>query len=451
MTDGVRRLSHEDAEMLISARMDEQLDRADSRALLVHLQTCESCRAFAVQSEVLGRELNALPVLPPSALVDRQIRESIAKGRKRWSLTSLMPATAGNSGLRVAVGALAMLTLVSVFLLVRMAGNQSGESPSIEAPNGAVAQQLDRSPTQETTMLGQAAGPTETPRMVVTRTPESESTGQSASTETAGQPTEVPVAPADESNAAQVEPTRTLDPAFVYSIDKTRTPVSGNAEPTGTKVASDSVPTETSGEVAVAAVMADEGTPVDGSGASETPDRESPVPTEPLKTPDGVDTSASTETPSVSQEQSTAEATMTIEAPAEETATEEPATSTPQPTATATPVEISVEATEAIPESVAPPTSDSTTNAIEIPSPESSVSPSAEGDTDWRTDAHGASDRHRTVRNARCAVCATDYCSHGGRDRRRPGHRRVIRRRRSFTPDRCKRWDRCRRSGERGR
>ena len=62
MTDGVRRLSHEDAEMLISARMDEQLDRADSRALLVHLQTCESCRAFAVQSEVLGRELNALPV-----------------------------------------------------------------------------------------------------------------------------------------------------------------------------------------------------------------------------------------------------------------------------------------------------------------------------------------------------------------------------------------------------
>src|SRR5690606_27904106 len=81
MTDGVRRLNHEEAEVLISARMDEQLDRADSRALLVHLQTGESCRAFAVQSEVLGRELGALPVLPPSALVDRQIREAIGKGR----------------------------------------------------------------------------------------------------------------------------------------------------------------------------------------------------------------------------------------------------------------------------------------------------------------------------------------------------------------------------------
>ena len=46
--------------MLISARMDEHLDRADSRALLVHLQACESCRAFAVQSEVLGRELAAI-------------------------------------------------------------------------------------------------------------------------------------------------------------------------------------------------------------------------------------------------------------------------------------------------------------------------------------------------------------------------------------------------------
>ncbi len=171
MTDGVRRLSHEDAEMLISARMDEQLDRADSRALLVHLQTCESCRAFAVQSEVLGRELNALPVLPPSALVDRQIRESIRKGRNRWSLASLMPATAGNSGLRVAVGALAMLTLVSVFLLVRMAGNQSGDGPSIDAPNGGVAQQLDRTPTEESVLLGGASGPTETPRLVVPKTP----------------------------------------------------------------------------------------------------------------------------------------------------------------------------------------------------------------------------------------------------------------------------------------
>ncbi len=149
MTDGVRRLSHDEAETLISARMDEHLDRADSRALLVHLQTCESCRAFAVQSEVLGRELSALPVLPPSALVDRQIRATIGQGRSRWSLAYLMPAAGGNSGLRVAVGALAMLTLVSVYLLVRIAGDQPGSGPSIDAPTGGIAQQLEQTPAEE--------------------------------------------------------------------------------------------------------------------------------------------------------------------------------------------------------------------------------------------------------------------------------------------------------------
>ena len=379
MTDGVRRLSHDDAELLISSRMDEQLDRVDSRALLVHLQTCESCRVFAVQSEVLGRELNTLPVLPPSALVDRQIRESIAKGRSRWSLASLMPATAGNSGLRVAVGALAMLTLVSVFLLVRMAGNQSGQGTSIEAPNGAIAQQLDRSPTQESASLGQVSGPTETPRLVVPKTPESEASGPGASTETAGRPTDVAVAPAEKTSAAQAEPTRTLDPAFVYSVDNTQTPASDNAEPTNTEIANDTVPTETSVDVAVAAVMVDDGTPVDGSDPSETPERESPVSTATFTTPDDTDTTGSTETPSVPTEQPSAEVTMTAEAPKEETATQQPATSTAQPTATATPVEISVDATETTINSAAPPTSDDSTAAIAVVSPESPVSPPAEG------------------------------------------------------------------------
>ena len=229
MTDGVRRLSHEEAEMLISARMDEQLDRADSRALLVHLQTCESCRAFAVQSEVLGRELATLPVLPASAIVDRQIRETIAKGNARWSLARLFPQTGGNGGLRAAVGAVAVLTLVSVFLLIRMAGDDSGGGITIEAPNGGVAQQLDSTSTAELAM----AGPTETARVVVPPTQQAalsktvQPTEASAPTQlgvaptTAPEPTEAAGESTEPSIGGAVPPPATLDSAYVYTIDKT--------------------------------------------------------------------------------------------------------------------------------------------------------------------------------------------------------------------------------------
>ena len=374
MTDGVRRLSHEDAEMLISARMDEHLERADSRALLVHLQTCESCRAFSVQSEVLGRELGALPVLPPSALVDRQIRASIGKGRSRWSLGSLMPATGGNSGLRVAVGALAMLTLVSVFLLVRMAGDQAGEGPSIEAPNGGVAQQIDRTPTGDAVL---AAGPTETARLVVPQTAESDSTEVSAPTELSSDPTEAAGVPPDETTAAEVEPTGTLDSNFAYSIEKTETPESGNQEPTET-AQPDS--TEESGNVAVAAVMVDEGTPAEGEDATTEPEDESPIATEVVATPTEEDAPEPTATPSAPVEAPSVEATLTPESPTEAPASEEPATTVPEPTATETPVEISVDATET-PAEQATASSDEATEAIEVDSQDGPASPSAPDQT----------------------------------------------------------------------
>ena len=377
MTDGVRRLNHEEAEMLISARMDEQLDRTDSRALLVHLQTCESCRAFAVQSEVLGRELAALPVLPPSALVDRQIRETIGKGRSRWSLGALMPAAAGNGGLRIAVGALAMLTLVSVFLLIRMADDQNGEGPAIEAPNGGVAQQLDRTPTEVPVQLGEISGPTETARVVVPKTPESGSTEAAPPTQAGGAPTDVAAAQAGETTEAQVEPTRTLDSSFVYTIDKTKTPESGNQEPTSTEQAKAPDSTEESGDVSVAAALVDDGTPVDTADATAASDSESPIATESAATPTQGDAAEPTETPMAPTQVPTEEATQTAEPPTEEPATEAPATTIPEPTATATPVEISVDATEAPPEATTPPPADASSETIEVESEDSAASPDA--------------------------------------------------------------------------
>ena len=227
-----------------------------------------------MQSEVLGRELAALPVLPPSAVVDRQIRESIAKGRRRWSLGALIPVATGNGGgMRVALGALAILTLVSVFLLVRMAGDNNGGGGSIEAPSGGVAQQLESTSTAELAMLEETtvAGPTETARVVVPKTEEASSTGVGAQTQASR---------ASNDHAAQVAPTQTLDSAFVYPIDKsTKTPTTSGIAPTQTPSAEGPVATRTQqnaqptateadGQVAAAAVQADAGTPVEVSPAA---------------------------------------------------------------------------------------------------------------------------------------------------------------------------------------
>jgi hypothetical protein len=356
MTDGVRRLSHEEAEMLISARMDEHLDRADSRALLLHLQTCESCRAFAVQSEVLGRELNALPVLPPSAIVDRQIRESIAKGNKRWSLAGFFPATGGNSGLRAAIGAVAILTLVSVFLLIRMANDGNGPGPAIEAPNGGVAQQSGRTATSELAMA--PSGPTETPRVVApplqtgeTQTAESTASGNQTAepTQAAAQPTGTKIPQTEQASDANVQPTATLDSAYVYTRDKTRTPTTESGGITPTEASVPPTATEESGGVAVAAIGGEESTPVPPTEEATSIEAS---PTEPVETP----TSDATEV----------EATATPEQPTEEPATATPSEQPAEPTMTPTPVEISVDATD-VPEETAtePPVAASNSDATE--------------------------------------------------------------------------------------
>ena len=62
-------ISHEEAQALISARLDGPLDPAANRALLAHLATCPACRQFAEQANVLARGLRDLPHLPPSPTV----------------------------------------------------------------------------------------------------------------------------------------------------------------------------------------------------------------------------------------------------------------------------------------------------------------------------------------------------------------------------------------------
>ncbi|MER3439322.1 MAG: hypothetical protein C4346_18000, partial [Chloroflexota bacterium] len=87
-------LTHDEAEALISARLDAPLSPAQNRVLLAHLATCPQCRAFAAQMEVMARSLRDLPRLPASPLVSRQVRERIHAGRTWWS--RLVPAGAGH-------------------------------------------------------------------------------------------------------------------------------------------------------------------------------------------------------------------------------------------------------------------------------------------------------------------------------------------------------------------
>src|SRR3954453_5949881 len=76
-TTRMPRLSHADAENFISARLDAPLPPNQNRALLAHLATCPTCRAFAEQMSTMSQGFRTLPMLPASPTVSRQVRERI--------------------------------------------------------------------------------------------------------------------------------------------------------------------------------------------------------------------------------------------------------------------------------------------------------------------------------------------------------------------------------------
>src|SRR5690625_1172786 len=78
-------ISHHEAEVLISARLDHPLDPIAERELNAHLATCPSCRAFAESSGALAASLRELPYLPASATVSRGVMARIEEGRSPWA------------------------------------------------------------------------------------------------------------------------------------------------------------------------------------------------------------------------------------------------------------------------------------------------------------------------------------------------------------------------------
>jgi len=212
-------ISHARAQALISERLDAPLRMEEAAELQAHLAGCPGCRRFAAQSESLARELRALPHLPPSPVVSRQVLEWIGDGQGFWARLT--------RGLQIASSP--ALTVVSTVILIAALGftvmlaiNPPDER--VEAPTNQVAFQPDAatetpppaaapSPTAPaTSTLPPAAtsvAPTPTPRAI--------NPGSTLPTATVPAPATVPPSPTparinvqpDVSAAQAPEPTAT--------------------------------------------------------------------------------------------------------------------------------------------------------------------------------------------------------------------------------------------------
>jgi anti-sigma factor RsiW len=128
-------LSHDDAQALISARMDGPLDSERNRALLAHLAGCPTCAAFAAVMEGMTVGFREIPVLPPSPVVARAVRAEVRKtgvfrSFGRW-LTSSRGLPLGALG-----AATVALAIVAASTFGPLADRVAG--PQVAAPQASV-------------------------------------------------------------------------------------------------------------------------------------------------------------------------------------------------------------------------------------------------------------------------------------------------------------------------
>ena len=339
-TPSARTLSHDQAESLISERLDGPLDPIDSRDLLVHLSSCQSCTAFAVQMEVMARELESLPQLPASPTVSRQVRETIYAEPSMWDRITGALSPGGWSAMPIAVAALALLISVSAILMLRDdQGEVSTIAPAaIDAPSEVAL--ADTAPTSTAatsdsvpTISQERTGPTPTVRVIQSPTPDTELAAiDSSRYDGSDTPT------ADSAAGLFNEtPTRSagLADADIEPIGTTGiiTPVTVQKSPTGAESTSTSLPESTStARDAVLAAAADgtidavSETQAATKAATVVSPEESPTPTGTVP-PTEEPTLPATEIP-----EPVATATATITATATETAETAVPEVEPQPT-----------------------------------------------------------------------------------------------------------------------
>ena len=316
-------LTHQQAEELISDRIDGPLDVADERTLAAHLAGCPSCTHFAAQMGVMGDGLRELPRLPASPTVARQVRERIQQPATLWDRLGRI--FSGQLGLAPVAATAALLVAVVTGAIIL---NQDGDGTGDDNPTVLASTQIsiDRTLTStravadgDTPVPGQVF-PTATLKPGIAPMIRAEPTS-TAATIPAATETTVPTATPSETPVPTATETTAPAPADVATDVPTNTPVPPTASATPLPpTASATPPSPTATRVPRTATPTKEPTevPTDVPTATEEP-ADTPEPTE-TATP--VPTDAPTERPT---------RTATAEPEPTETPTAEAATATPEP------------------------------------------------------------------------------------------------------------------------
>ncbi len=360
------RLSHAEAQALVSARQDGPLDPVAERELNAHLATCDSCRAFNGSATQLARGLQSLPYLPASPAVTRAVLDKVSEPRSGWSrFVGSMPENA--MPVATAIAAAVIIVFVGAFAVFQNLNDDDPESlPALTQEPQGVAQQPNGTDEPETEPAG--AGATEDPGGAAMETAfqTEEPAGREQTEEPAATEETLPIE--TEATGTGPETASTEEPAgqteasgFTEEPDgddgsgetateqsntlalegATETP--GDEQSTGETVAptEETVPEETSAptEEPVQPTEDPATEDVNSRSGGETEVSSTSAPDELLIGPSGQSTSSVEETtePTATEEPTaTLEPTATTEPTPEPTATLEP-TATTEPTATSEP------------------------------------------------------------------------------------------------------------------
>lgn len=203
-------ITHQEAEILTSARQDAPLDPVVERELQAHLATCADCRAFAAATERLTAGLKSMPTLPASPRVRREVLDQTRRGRGPLAgFTSI-----GGAGLSPVFATLAAVLLIGMlgwftFDRLILPGNEGGEQQIAAVPTEP-ARESYAAPTTAVETSAAALEPTATDVLAPTATNEPSPT-----------PTDEPTVPPTEPPTVTPIPTEppTEPPAQKEAVD----------------------------------------------------------------------------------------------------------------------------------------------------------------------------------------------------------------------------------------
>ena len=317
-TNGLPRLSHVEAEQLLSARLDAPIPHEQNRTLLAHLSTCPSCRAFASRIESMSRGLRTLPMLPASPTVSRQVRERIAEGQSPWTRFRRIMVSGRWGAMPAMASALVLVAAVTFTLILRGDnGTGSNRTPIPAASSTDISMFGTGTPTVTETATQDYLVPTQAP--FVTRAADDPSTAIS-----------VNVVPTE---TATLEPTASATAEPVETTEPTRAPTETPTSTATNEPTAEPSPTATSTSTTV-----DTATSIPEPTETQAPPSATATPTdEPTEEPTATPAKTATLEPT---ETNTSEASSTpTETPTETNTPKPTATRTPRPTETPEPTE----------------------------------------------------------------------------------------------------------------